>query len=81
MTINENEYGAPWNDQFYDVVFYFKLTLDDILFTSGNLETSFTLSGPKQYSYSELKIAAESTIYGEYDFDYDEIVIVNINQQ
>ena len=81
MIINENEYGAPWNDQFYNVVFYFKLTLGNVLFTSENLETSFTLSGPKQYSYSELKKAAESMIYGEYDFDYDEIVIVNINEQ
>lgn len=81
MIINENEYGAPWNDQFYNVVFYFKLTLGDILFTSENLETSFTLSGPKQYSYSELKKAAKSMIYGEYNFDYDEIVIVNINEQ
>lgn len=81
MIIYNEEFGAPWNDQFYNVVFYFKLTLGDVLFTSENLETSFTLIGPKQYSYSELKIAAESTIYGEYDFDYDEIVIVNINQQ
>ncbi len=80
MIIYNEEFGAPWNDQLYNVVFYFKLTLGNVLFTSENLETSFTLSGPKQYSYSELKRAAESIIYGEYDFDYDQIVILNINQ-
>lgn len=80
MTTYNEQFGAPWNDQFYNVVFYFKLILGNVLFTSENLETSFTLSGPKQYSYSELKKAAESMIYGEYNFDYDEIVITNINE-
>ena len=38
MIINENEYGAPWNDQFYDVTFYFTLELEGVEFTSEELD-------------------------------------------
>ena len=34
MIINENEYGAPWNNQFYYVTFYFTLE-QNILLTFG----------------------------------------------
>ena len=80
MIINENEYGAPWNDQFYDVTFYFKLELEGVEFTSEQLEITFCLSGPRNYSYSELKEYAYDKIHEEYKFDYDQIIILNINQ-
>jgi hypothetical protein len=80
MIINENEYGAPWNDQFYDVIFYFVLNLDDVKFISEQLTTSFCLSGPHEYEYSELKEYAYDKIHEDYKFDYDQIIILNINQ-
>ena len=80
MIINENEYGAPWNDQFYDVIFYFVLNLDDVEFTSEQLTTTFCLSGPCEYEYSELKEHACNKITEEYKVDYDQIIILNINQ-
>ena len=80
MIINENEYGAPWNDQFYDVTFYFKLEQEGMEFTSEKLDTTFCLSGPYNYDYSELKEYAYKKIDEEYNIDYDQIVILNINQ-
>ena len=80
MIINENEYGAPWNDQFYDITFYFQLELEGIKFISEQLEITFCLYGPRDYSYSELKEYAYDKIHEEYKFDYDQIIILNINQ-
>lgn len=80
MIINENEYGAPWNDQLYDVTFYFTLEQEGIEFTSEELDTTLCLSGPRNYDYSELKEYAYNKIKEEYKIDYDQIVILNINQ-
>ena len=80
MTLDNNEFAAPWNDQFYDVTFYFILEWDRVKFTSEKLEIQLILSGPYEYSYSELKKLACDQIRKEYDFDYDEIVITNINE-
>lgn len=80
MIVNENEFGAPWNDQFYRVTFYFQLELENIKFTSEQLEITFCLSGPCNYEYSELKEHAYNTINEQYDIDYDQIIILNINQ-
>lgn len=80
MVINDNEFTAPWNDQFYDVVFYFTLNWDNVKFTSEQLMIQMVLSGPCEYSYYELKTLACDRIREEYDFDYDEIIIVNINE-
>lgn len=80
MITRNEEFGAPWNDQFYNVTFYFKLNLDGVEFISEQLETQFTLSGPHNYDYSELKEHAYNTIDNVYKFDYNQIVILNINQ-
>lgn len=46
MLISDNEFGAPWNDQFYEVRY---ITMD------GDVETeTMVLSGPKEYDEEEL---------------------------
>lgn len=46
MLVADNEFGAPWNDQFYKVKYESM---------NGTIEEDvLTLSGPKQYSYWEL---------------------------
>lgn len=81
MLTNDSEFGAPWNDQFYDVTFYFRLELNDIKFTSEQLEISFCLSGPRDYDHSELREFAYNAICEEYKFDYDQIIIIDITQR
>lgn len=50
MLIDDNEYGAPWNDVFYVVTYE----------RDGKiLEDIMTLSGPKIRSYWELVTQAE----------------------
>ena len=80
MITRNEEFGAPWNDQFYNVKFYFKLNLDGVEFTSEQLETFFILQGPYNYEYCELEKYAHDAICDIYKFDYDQIVILNINQ-
>ena len=45
MLVNDNEYGAPWNDQFYVVTYEF----EEDVFTEV-----MVLSGPYKYSDREL---------------------------
>ena len=80
MITRNEEFGAPWNDQFYNVTFYFKLNLNGIEFVSEQLEIQFTLSGPYNYDHSELKEYAYNAIDDIYKFDYNQIIILNINQ-
>ena len=47
MLVSDNEFGAPWNDQFYKVKYE---SMDGEI-----LEENLTLDGPKQYSYAELR--------------------------
>lgn len=54
--------------------------MEEIEFTSEELDTTLHLSGPRNYSYSELKEYAYDKIHEEYKFDYDQIIILNINQ-
>lgn len=80
MIINENEFGAPWNDQFYDVTFYFRMEINGVEFKSEQLENMFVLSGPKYYDYDELKSYAHRHIYENYYIDDADIIILNINE-
>lgn len=45
MLVNDNEYGAPWNDQFYVVTY----ELDEDIITD-----TMVLSGPYHYTYDDL---------------------------
>ena len=47
MLVSSNEFGAPWNDQYYTVRY---ITVDDIFPEVGTL----ILSGPKNYDTEEL---------------------------
>ena len=78
MTIYNEQFGAPWNDQFYSIKFHFELDLDGIGFVSEQLETAITLLGPKDYEKEYIIEIASKTIEKEYDIDYDTIVIDNI---
>ena len=52
MLVGDNEFGAPWNDQFYRAI------VED---ESGECwEEMLILSGPKEYYYEELVEAAQS---------------------
>lgn len=78
ITLN-NEFGAPWNDQFYRVYFHFELDQDGLGFVSEKLETEITLSGPKDYEKDYIIDCALEVIKKEYEnLDYDTIVIDNI---
>lgn len=79
MLINDSEFGAPWNDQFYNIEFHFELDQDGIGFVSEKLKTKIVLSGPKDYDKNYILDVAYDQIRSEYDFDYDNIVIDNIN--
>ena len=47
MLVPDNEFGAPWNDQFYNVKYE---TMN------GEIEEeTMILDGPKKYSYPELQ--------------------------
>lgn len=50
MLINDNEYGAPWNDQFYVVTY----KVDEDIFTEV-----MVLSGPRRYTNAELNAYAQ----------------------
>ena len=50
MLINDNEYGAPWNDQFYLVTY----KEDDEV-----QKEIITLNGPKKYDEYDLKEVAQ----------------------
>ena len=79
MIINNNEFGAPWNDQFYRIYFHFEFEQDGIGFFSKKLETEITLSGPKDYEKDYIIDCALEVIKKEYEnLDYDTIVIDNI---
>lgn len=58
MLVNDNEYGAPWNDQFYWV------TMED--FDGKQFRDLLTLSGPDNYTDKEL-IKAAKGMFPEYD--------------
>lgn len=45
MLVSDNEYGAPWNDQFYKVI---------LMNEQGTYTDVMCLSGPKDYSDDEL---------------------------
>ncbi len=51
MWVSDNEFGAPWNDQFYIVTVRNE---DDI-----EWEEMLTLSGPRDYDDEDLLIAAQ----------------------
>ena len=67
--------------QFYNVIFYFIIELEGIEFKSEQFELSFCLSGPYNYEYSELKNYALERIRETYKIDYDDIIIVDINEK
>ncbi len=47
MLVADNEFGAPWNDQFYTVRY--------IIVDTGEINTeTMVLDGPKRYDYDEL---------------------------
>ena len=47
MLVADNEFGAPWNDQFYTVRY--------IIVNTGEINTeTMVLDGPKRYSEDEL---------------------------
>ena len=49
MLIADNEFGAPWNDQFYRIrMISIEESVPDII------EEILTLSGPKKYDEDEL---------------------------
>lgn len=49
MLVADNEFGAPWNDQFYKVrMMSIEETIPDII------EEVLTLSGPREYDEDEL---------------------------
>ena len=50
MLINDNEYNAPWNDQYYIVAYDHdgEFTVDTMI-----------LPGPRKYTHDELKRYAE----------------------
>lgn len=50
MLINDNAYGAPWNDQFYVVTYE---TDEDII------TETMVLSGPCHYTYDDLMVNAQ----------------------
>ena len=52
MLVSDNEYGAPWNDQFYWVEFE-----DENGVIARDL---LTLSGPANYTEEELLASAEA---------------------
>ena len=81
MIIRNEEFGAPWNDQFYTITFYFKTKINNVEFTSETLENTLVLGGPHDYDYEELKSYAYRQIYENYYIDDAEIIILNINQQ
>ena len=58
MLVSDNEYGAPWNDQFYWV------TVEDE--TGSQWDEVLTLSGPYTYSDQELQREAEG-MFPEYN--------------
>lgn len=60
MLIDKNEYGAPWNDQFYWI------TIQDD--EGVQWEELLTLSGPKVYTHKEILNSAINM------FPYYEIV-------
>ncbi len=47
MLVADNEFGAPWNDQFYEVDFIYK----DTEYPDFDV---MTLNGPKDYTMEEL---------------------------
>lgn len=77
MLIKDNEFGAPWNDQNYTVVFFLTVDFNGLEFKSKNLEESFTLSGPKHYDSHELNEEAYRIIKERYKslFEYDNFII------
>lgn len=58
MLVSDNEYGAPWNDQFYWV------TVEDE--TESQWDEILTLSGPYNYSDQELQKEARG-MFPEYN--------------
>ncbi len=47
MLVADNEFGAPWNDQFYEVEYI-------IVDTGEPNKETMVLDGPKKYSVEEL---------------------------
>lgn len=47
MLVADNEFGAPWNDQFYEVQYI-------VVDTAEPRTEIMTLDGPKKYSVEEL---------------------------
>ena len=58
MLINDNEYGAPWNDQFYVVTYKDEDT--DCIYSEH-----MVLDGPRTYTSDELKVFAEGGFPGK----------------
>lgn len=55
MLVADNEFGAPWNDQYYQVRY---ITIDDPI---PNIDI-MTLSGPKNYDIEELYEKAKNML-------------------
>lgn len=81
MITKDNEFGAPWNDQFYTIKYIFKLDVEFLTFTSDVNELIITLPGPKQYSDSEISKYALEEISKTYTFKefYPETLIIKID--
>lgn len=56
MLVNDNEYGAPWNDQFYWI------TIEDD--EGMRWDDLLTLSGPRDYNNDDLLKAAQGMFPG-----------------
>ena len=83
MITKNEEFGAPWNDQFYTIEFHWELNVEGILFSSETDNVIITLPGPKQYSDLQIKKYSIERIHELYknllnsDFD-NRLVITKI---
>ena len=51
MIVSNDEYGAPWNDKYYNVTY-----IDQ---DGDMIEEVMVLDGPREYSYEDLRHEAE----------------------
>ena len=80
MITRNEEFGAPWNDQFYTVEFHWELDIKGLIFSSEQDSIIITLPGPKQYSDLQIKKHSIDRIYELYegllDSDFDNKLII-----
>lgn len=83
--VSDNTYGAPWNDQSYEVVFQLFHEINGMTFQTENLMTEMLLQGPSKYDYEFLEDCAIEQISSDPEFetafmDYGcDIKIIKIN--